>query len=131
MKRHKSVVDPGINYFAAHALLDQFAQSLGDIQNQILSILTQIQATSPPSPADLAAQLKDLQSRLQEEASTLDSQGATPLADQARALAGAVGQLATAVGGTDPTTLVSAAAAVAAALGQIPGCPSASPTGSP
>jgi hypothetical protein len=106
-------------------------QKVCDIRDQVLSIVTQIQATTPPSPADLAGQLQDLQSQLQDEASTLDSQGATPLADQVRVLAGAVGQLATAVGGTDPTTVVSAAAAVAAALGQIPGCPSPSPTGSP
>jgi hypothetical protein len=106
-------------------------QGVCDIRNQLLSIVTQIQATSPLPPADLVAQLQDLQSQLQEKAGTLDSQGATPLADQVRALAGAVGQLATAVGGTDPTTLVSAAAAVAGALGQIPGCPSPSPTGSP
>ena len=33
---HKSIVRPGVNYFAAHTLLDQFAQSFGDIQHQVL-----------------------------------------------------------------------------------------------
>jgi hypothetical protein len=104
-------------------------QKVCDLRNQVLSIFTQIQSTSPPSPAELAAQLQALQSQLQDEARTLDSQGATSLADQVRTLAGAVGQRATSFGGTDPATVVSAAAALGAALSQISGCPS--PTGSP
>jgi X-X-X-Leu-X-X-Gly heptad repeat protein len=106
-------------------------QQVCDIRDQLLAVVGQIQGATPPSPGDVAARLQDFQSQLESQAGTLDSQGATQLADQVRALATAVGQLSTAVSGADPTALVTASAAVAAGLSQIPGCPSPSPTTSP
>ena len=106
-------------------------QQVCDIRDQLLAVVGQIQGATPPSPGDVAARLQDFQSQLVSQADTLDSQGATQLADQVRALATGVGQLATAVNGADTGTIVTAAAAVAAGLSQIPGCPSPSPTTSP
>jgi hypothetical protein len=60
-------------------------QQVCDIQAQALSIIGQIQATTLQSPGDLAAQLKDMQTQLQDRANALESQGATPLADQVAA----------------------------------------------
>jgi hypothetical protein len=105
-------------------------QKVCDIQAQLVDIVGQLQGTTLPSPADVASRLQDLQTQLQDEADTLESQGASPLSDQVRALADAVGQLATSVTGADPTAVISAAASVAAALSQIPGCPSPTPTSS-
>jgi TolA-binding protein len=102
------------------------SQAICDAQGQILSILSQVQATSLQSKAELAAQLQELQAKLAEQAESLESQGATPLADQVRAASDAVGQLATAVNGTDPAAVVSAVGEVADALSKIPGCPSPS-----
>ena len=104
-------------------------QAVCGLQAQVLSVIGQVQASSLQSTEALTTQLQDIQSKLEAQANTLASQGATPLADQVRKAADAVGQLAVALGGSDPAAIVSAGAAVSDAVSKIPGCPT--PSASP
>jgi hypothetical protein len=103
-------------------------QAVCDLQTQLLSVLTQVQATTLDSVSSVTSKLQDVQTKLQDQADSLAAQGATPLADQVRNAANAVGQLASAVTSGDTSAIVSAGAKVAGVISQIPGCPSASPS---
>jgi predicted small lipoprotein YifL len=110
------------------AVRQTVGQAVCDAQGKVLDAVAKAQA-SPPSKADLVAQLQQLQNQLNSQAATLDSQGQATIATQVRNAATGLGQLATAVNGTDPAAVVAAAAVVANAIRQIPGCPSSSPSG--
>lgn len=103
-------------------------QAVCDAQAKVLDVAGKVQASSLQSKADLVAQLQQLQTQLNSQADTLASNGQSAAARQVRNVADGVGQLATAVNGTDPAAVVAAAARVADAIRQVPGCPSSSPS---
>lgn len=115
------------------AQMSAAGQDVCAIQAQVLAVIGEIQGTSLQSKTEVVAKLRDLQTKLQDQANTLNSQGATPLADQVQRAADSVGRLADAVESGNLSTIVSAAATAASALGQIPGCasPGLSPSVSP
>ena len=101
-------------------------QAVCDIQAQLLATLTQVQASGLQSASALTGTLQDIQGRLNDQADSLESQGATPLASQLRAAADAVGQLSSAITSGDTSAMVSAGAKLSDAINKLPGCPTPS-----
>ena len=95
----------------------------------MLDAIGRIQASALQSKSALASEIQDLQGQLQTRADDLAAKGLSSVADKVRAVADRVGELATAVSGSDPGAVVTAAAQVADAIRNVPGCPT--PTATP
>ena len=91
-------------------------QAVCDAQAKVLDLVGMVQASSLQSKADLATQLQLLQTQLNSQADSLDSNGQ-----------GAINTMNSA-GKSEPGAVVTAAAQAADAIRRVPGCPSSSPS---
>jgi hypothetical protein len=101
------------------------SQAVCDAQSKLSQFLGQVQSGATPSKADADALLSQVQTTLDQEATTQDGQGNSGLAGNLRTLSASVGVLKSAVDTLPPAAIAAPAQAVAGVIASLNLCPSA------